>query len=179
MLNRIPSRCITVCLSNDHFWDLLSFWNLWVEIFHPFWNILGDCFFKYYFCLNLSLSSPRGLKLELCYSTWFGSLIFIFQSILSFFSSLCFSLHLFHFFFSYTTFPPILEYLWWDCHQVVQMNLKLYFCPFFAWLTLSHHLDFMSSGMTSLVSKMRPVCSTFSKYHMSFLLRTRQRCHFS
>lgn len=66
----------TVCLSNYHFWDLLSFWNLWVEVFHPFWNILGDCFFKYYFCLNLSLSSPQGLELELCYSSWLGSLIF-------------------------------------------------------------------------------------------------------
>lgn len=41
--------------------------------------------------------------------------------------------------------------------RLVQLNLKLYSYPSFAWLTLSHHPDFMSSGMTYLISRMRPV----------------------
>lgn len=37
LLSRIPLyRCNTICLSNYHCWGLLSFWNLRVEVFHPF-----------------------------------------------------------------------------------------------------------------------------------------------
>ena len=46
----------TTCLSKYHFGDLLSFWNLSVELFHPFWNVLADYFFP-----KLLLSSIPGL----------------------------------------------------------------------------------------------------------------------
>ena len=52
----------TTCLSKYHFGDLLSFWNLSFELFHPFWNVLGDYFFQNCFCPNLSLPSPAGTK---------------------------------------------------------------------------------------------------------------------
>ena len=44
-------------LSDFHYfaWGLLSFLNLWVDVFHQFWGSLIHFFFKYVFCPNFSL----------------------------------------------------------------------------------------------------------------------------
>ena len=44
-------------LSDFHYfaWGLLSFLNLWVDVFHQFWGSPIHFFFKYVFCPNFSL----------------------------------------------------------------------------------------------------------------------------
>lgn len=131
-------------------------------------------FFKYYFCPKLSLSSPSGTPVG-----WFPCLLWS-VLIFPFLFSLCFSLGLFFKLQLHCILFRFLNVYDAIVIRLMQMNPKLYSYPSFAWLTLSHHLDFTTSEMTSLVSKMRQIlCSTLSKHHTPFLLRTHQRCHFA